>query len=69
MLRYNISKTKSSYPRGHIGYGASVANLESMWAARSMKFYLVPVACVMEPVTPLDFIRDDFSIELGTASI
>ncbi|KAF8761874.1 Pyridoxal-dependent decarboxylase conserved domain [Rhizoctonia solani] len=64
MLGYDISNTESSKPWGHIVCGGSVANLESMWAARNMKFYPVSLACAMELGSPLDFIRDDFNIEL-----
>ncbi|CAE6445316.1 unnamed protein product, partial [Rhizoctonia solani] len=66
MLGYNISDVESSKPWGHIVCGGSVANLESMWAARNMKFYPVSLACAMEPGAPLDFIRDEFMIELCT---
>ncbi|KAJ1311931.1 hypothetical protein OPQ81_010391 [Rhizoctonia solani] len=66
MLGYDISNAESSKPWGHIVCGGSVANLESMWAARNMKFYPLSLACAMEPGAPLDFIRDEFSIELCT---
>ncbi|KAF8708462.1 Pyridoxal-dependent decarboxylase conserved domain, partial [Rhizoctonia solani] len=69
MLGYNISNTESSKPWGHIVCGGSVANLESMWAARNMKFYPLSLACAMEPGAPLDFIRNEFEIELSTGEI
>ncbi|CUA75437.1 hypothetical protein RSOLAG22IIIB_11727 [Rhizoctonia solani] len=64
MLGYDISNTESSKPWGHIVCGGSVANLESMWSARNMKFYPLSVASAMEPGASLDFIRDEFTIEL-----
>ncbi|KAF8761189.1 Pyridoxal-dependent decarboxylase conserved domain [Rhizoctonia solani] len=58
MLGYNISNTESSKPWGHIVLWWLCANLESMWAARNMKFYPLSLACAMEPGAPLDFIRN-----------
>ncbi|KEP50083.1 pyridoxal-dependent decarboxylase domain protein [Rhizoctonia solani 123E] len=69
MLGYDISNTESSKPWGHIVCGGSVANLESMWSARNLKFYPLSVACAMEPGAPLDFMSDEFSIELCNGEI
>ncbi|CAE6445310.1 unnamed protein product [Rhizoctonia solani] len=69
MLGYDISNTESSKPWGHIVCGGSVANLESMWAARNMKFYPLSLASALEPGAPLDFIRNEFEIELCTGEI
>ncbi|KAJ1311930.1 hypothetical protein OPQ81_010390 [Rhizoctonia solani] len=66
MLGYDTSNTESSKPWGHIVCGGSVANLESMWSARNMKFYPLSLACALEPGAPLDFIRDELTIELCT---
>ncbi|KEP50082.1 pyridoxal-dependent decarboxylase domain protein [Rhizoctonia solani 123E] len=66
MLGYDISNTESSKPWGHIVCGGSVANLESMWSARNMKFYPLSLACALEPGAPLDFMRDELTIELCT---
>ncbi|CCO32119.1 L-2,4-diaminobutyrate decarboxylase Short=DABA decarboxylase [Rhizoctonia solani AG-1 IB] len=69
MLGYDISNTESSKPWGHIVCGGSVANLESIWAARNMKFYPLSLACALEPGASLDFIRNEFEIELCTGEI
>ncbi|KAG8682395.1 hypothetical protein FRC11_014937 [Ceratobasidium sp. 423] len=37
-----------------------------MWSACNLKFYPLSLACAVEVGTPLDFIRDDFKIELCT---
>ncbi|KAG8729111.1 hypothetical protein FRC11_009481 [Ceratobasidium sp. 423] len=66
MLGYDISNNESSKPWGHIVCRGSVANLESMWLARNLKFYPLSLACTVEVGAPLDFIRDDFKIELCT---
>ncbi|KAH7345481.1 pyridoxal phosphate-dependent transferase [Rhizoctonia solani] len=69
MLGYDISNTESSKPWGHIVCGGSVANLESMWSARNMKFYPLSLACALESGAPLDFMRDEFNIELCNGEI
>ncbi|CUA75304.1 DNA annealing helicase and endonuclease ZRANB3 [Rhizoctonia solani] len=53
MLGYDISNTESSKPWAHI-------------VRENMKFYPLSVACAMEPGASLDFICDEFMIELCT---
>jgi len=66
MLGYNTANTDSSRPWGHIACGGSIANLESMWAARNLKFYPLSLLWVTEKGAPLAHIRDKFEIELCT---
>ncbi|KAJ1311922.1 hypothetical protein OPQ81_010382 [Rhizoctonia solani] len=66
MLGYDIKNTERSRPWGHITCGGSIANLESMWAARNLKFYPLSLACAFEPDAPLAHLRDEFMIELCT---
>ncbi|KAG8978320.1 hypothetical protein FRB93_011132 [Tulasnella sp. JGI-2019a] len=47
---------------GHITCGGSVANLESMWAARNLKFY--PFSLRMAMKKELAFIADTFKVPL-----
>ncbi|CAE6344214.1 unnamed protein product [Rhizoctonia solani] len=69
MLGYDISVTDSSRPWGHITCGGSIANLESIWVARNLKFYPLSLACALEPGAPLESIRDRLMIELCTGEI
>ncbi|CCO32116.1 L-2,4-diaminobutyrate decarboxylase Short=DABA decarboxylase [Rhizoctonia solani AG-1 IB] len=64
MLGYDVSITDNSRPWGHITCGGSIANLESIWAARNLKFYPLSLACALEPGAPLESIRDIFNVEL-----
>ncbi|CAE6425005.1 unnamed protein product [Rhizoctonia solani] len=66
MLGYNVKITDSSRPWGHITCGGSIANLESIWTARNLKFYPLSLACALELGAPLASIRDEFEIELCT---
>ncbi|KAG8702812.1 hypothetical protein FRC08_003234 [Ceratobasidium sp. 394] len=66
MLGYNTNNQESSRPWGHIACGGSIANLESMWAARNLKFYPLSLACALEEGAPLGHIRSKFEIELCT---
>ncbi|KEP47769.1 pyridoxal-dependent decarboxylase domain protein [Rhizoctonia solani 123E] len=66
MLGYDVRNTKSSRTWGHITCGGSIANLESIWAARNLKFYPLSLACALEPGAPLASIKDEFEIELCT---
>lgn len=47
---------------GHITCGGTVANLESLWAARNLKFYPLSLRNAMAPGEPLDFIAPTFRI-------
>lgn len=49
---------------GHITCGGSVANLESIWAARNLKFYPLSLKLAIEEDTSiLAFLKDKFRIE------
>ncbi|KAJ7785194.1 pyridoxal phosphate-dependent transferase [Mycena maculata] len=47
---------------GHITCDGSVANLESMWVARNLKFYGLSLRKAMVPGQPLAFVADTFNI-------
>ncbi|KAF9477346.1 PLP-dependent transferase [Pholiota conissans] len=49
-------------PWGHIACDGTVANLESMCAARNLKFYPLALREAMHPRGPLSFIADKFEI-------
>ncbi|KAM6489886.1 Pyridoxal phosphate-dependent transferase [Amanita muscaria] len=42
-------------PWGHITAGGSIANLESMWVARNLKYYPLSLKAAMAPGEPLSF--------------
>jgi hypothetical protein len=48
---------------GHITCGGSVANLESIWAARNLKFYPLSLRLAIEK-GPLAFLSSAFKVEL-----
>ncbi|NLE88702.1 MAG: decarboxylase [Myxococcales bacterium] len=52
MIGYRVSQDDSGDPRppswGHITCDGSVANLESLWAARNAKYYPIAVAAALE---------------------
>jgi len=50
---------------GHITCGGSVANLESIWAARNLKFYPLSLKLAIES-SSLRYLADVFEIELCT---
>ncbi|GBE87629.1 PLP-dependent transferase [Sparassis crispa] len=65
MLGYKtraIAKTGEAIGWGHIACDGTVANLESMWAARNLKFYALSLREAMEPGGPLAFIADRFKV-------
>ncbi|KAM7198694.1 Pyridoxal phosphate-dependent transferase [Naviculisporaceae sp. PSN 640] len=48
---------------GHVTCGGTVANLESIWVARNLKFYPLSVRKAMgDPDGPLRFVPDSFSV-------
>ncbi|KAF9636665.1 pyridoxal-dependent decarboxylase domain protein [Lasiodiplodia theobromae] len=47
---------------GHITCDGTVANLESIWVARNLKFYPFSLKWAMEENGPLSFIPEDFSV-------
>ncbi|KAF8427943.1 pyridoxal phosphate-dependent transferase [Tirmania nivea] len=68
MLGYNIEPSETEpLSWGHITCGGSVANLESIWAARNLKFYPLSLQLATKPGGPLEFITKDppFTVELA----
>ncbi|KAK7053228.1 hypothetical protein VNI00_003851 [Paramarasmius palmivorus] len=66
MVGYKIKSEPK--PWGHITCDGSVANLESMWAARNLKFYPLSLVLAMEKDQPLDFIADSFKVPTCTGT-
>jgi glutamate/tyrosine decarboxylase-like PLP-dependent enzyme len=69
MVGYNIDITKSPVAWGHVTCDGSVANLESMWAARNLKFYPLSLRLAMETGGPLEFIADTFRLRDNDESL
>lgn len=65
MLGYNLDTAKLNQPIGwgHITCGGTVANLESIWVARNLKFYPFSIFKALQPHGPLDFLADSFRID------
>ncbi|PNS20008.1 Polyadenylation factor subunit 2 [Sphaceloma murrayae] len=73
MLGYNVSDSVTPRGWGHIACDGSVANLESIWAARNLKYYALSLKRAIEQGPDLAFLATDpqvFNIELcdGTTS-
>lgn len=64
MFGFNVDPKNSSEPVawGHITCDGTVANLESMWVARNLKYYPLSVKWAMEGSGPLSFIAPHFEI-------
>lgn len=54
-----------SHALGHITCGGSVANVESIWATRNLKFYPLSLKLAIE-MSPLKYLAEVFNIELCT---
>ena len=65
MFGYNTDPNKTDLPLawGHIVCGGTVANLESMWVARNLKFYPLSIKSAMKDGGPLAFIVNDFKVQ------
>lgn len=65
MFGFNVDPNNKELPMawGHIACDGTVANLESMWAARNLKFYPFSLKTAMKEGHPLNFIAKDFKIE------
>ncbi|KAF9463112.1 pyridoxal phosphate-dependent transferase [Collybia nuda] len=65
MLGYNFTlKPDPNNPIvgwGHIVCGGSIADLESMWVARNLKYYPLSLKNAMKPGAPLEFASDTFT--------
>ena len=66
MFGYNIDPDKKDLPLawGHIVCDGTVANLESMWVARNLKFYPLSIRSAMKEGGPLAFTAKSFKVEL-----
>ena len=65
MFGFNTDPELTDQPLawGHITCGGSIANLESVWVARNLKFYPLSVRSAMKEGGPLAFIADTFKIQ------
>ncbi|TDL20030.1 PLP-dependent transferase [Rickenella mellea] len=66
MVGFNVDVNHSPVGWGHITCGGSIANLESMWSARNLKFYPLSLTLAMDKGGPLEFIADSFSLSTCT---
>ncbi|KAH8099816.1 pyridoxal phosphate-dependent transferase [Cristinia sonorae] len=64
LVGYNTDVNKSPVGWGHITCDGSVANLESMWAARNLKFYPLSLRLAMKK--ELSFIAESFVVPTCT---
>ncbi|KAK2767766.1 hypothetical protein FQN54_003925 [Arachnomyces sp. PD_36] len=63
LFGYNIDeKSKEPLAWGHITCDGTVANLESIWVARNLKFYPLSLAWALEETEELKFIADSFKV-------
>ncbi|KAJ7617819.1 PLP-dependent transferase [Roridomyces roridus] len=63
MLGYETKKDEEGGAWGHIASDHTVANLESLWAARNLKFYPLGLhAAITRGQKPLEFIANNFKI-------
>lgn len=65
LFGYNVDPQETELPLawGHVTCGGSIANLESMWVARNLKFYPLSIRSAMKEGGPLAFIAKDFEIK------
>ncbi|KAJ4463690.1 pyridoxal phosphate-dependent transferase [Lentinula lateritia] len=64
LVGYNIETLQNPIGWGHITADGSIANLESMWAARNLKFY--PLSLRLAMMNQLEFIADTFHVDTCT---
>ncbi|KAI1821208.1 pyridoxal-dependent decarboxylase domain-containing protein [Xylaria intraflava] len=65
LFGYNIHEDNTEAPLGwgHITCGGTVANLESMWVARNLKFYPLSLRQAFQKGEALEFLSDSFYVE------
>ena len=65
MFGYNTDPERTDLPLawGHVVCGGTVANLESVWVARNLKFYPLSIRSAMHEDGPLYFIANSFKVE------
>ncbi|KAJ4254500.1 hypothetical protein NW762_010099 [Fusarium torreyae] len=60
LFGYNIDPQKSPVSWGHITCDGTIANLESIWVARNLKFYPLSLSLALKEKGKLAFIGDKF---------
>ncbi|KAK8120714.1 pyridoxal-dependent decarboxylase conserved domain protein [Apiospora kogelbergensis] len=65
LFGYNILEDNRDAPTGwgHVTCGGSVANLESIWVARNLKFYPLALRKAFDPHQKLNFLSENFYVE------
>lgn len=65
LFGYNTDPGNTELPLawGHIVSGGSIANLESMWMSRNLKYYPLSIRWAMKDDGPLAFIANDFKLQ------
>lgn len=73
LFGYNVDVDDAHLPVawGHVVCDGSVANLESMWVARNLKFYPFSIMSALKEDGPLAFVAANFDIEtcVGTKKL
>ncbi|KAL1690592.1 pyridoxal phosphate-dependent transferase [Schizophyllum commune] len=63
MLGYPTDTKSSIQPWGHVACDGTIANMESMWVARNLKFYPLSVhAAMTDEDGPLRFVADSYKV-------
>ncbi|KAJ8092538.1 hypothetical protein PM082_023791 [Marasmius tenuissimus] len=65
-FKFSTPEVKGPFGWGHITCGGSIANLESMWVARNLKYYPLSLYNAMKPDGPLEFVASTFATMLCT---
>ncbi|KAI0970816.1 pyridoxal-dependent decarboxylase domain-containing protein [Xylaria arbuscula] len=65
LFGYNIDPDNANAPTGwgHVTCGGTVANLESIWVARNLKFYPLSLRKAFQKGQELEFLSDSFHVE------
>ncbi|KAI8630680.1 pyridoxal-dependent decarboxylase domain-containing protein [Xylariaceae sp. FL1651] len=65
LFGYNIKPDDTDAPTGwgHVTCDGTVANLESIWVARNLKFYPLSLRKAFQSNQPLEFLSDSFFVE------
>nr|XP_036588515.1 pyridoxal-dependent decarboxylase domain protein [Colletotrichum truncatum]KAF6799888.1 pyridoxal-dependent decarboxylase domain protein [Colletotrichum truncatum] len=65
LFGYNIDPENTDAPTGwgHVTCDGTIANLESIWYARNLKFYPLSLRKAFETGNPLDFLSGSFYVE------
>ncbi|KAI1330742.1 pyridoxal-dependent decarboxylase domain-containing protein [Xylariaceae sp. FL0255] len=65
LFGYDIDENSSQAPTGwgHVTCDGTVANLESIWVARNLKFYPLSLRKAFKPEKPLEYLSEVFYVE------